>query len=265
MPSPYAAGSVIDIHCHVLWGIDDGPPTLAEALALAGAAAQAGTRTIVATPHVSWDHPDNTSASIARRVVELNHALDAAGIDLTVVPGAEIALSRVTDLPAEELAALTLGGGPYLLVEPPFSPAAAGFEAVLDHLLVRGHRLVIAHPERCPAFLRDRSRLEHYVAQGCLTSFTAGSVVGLFGPEVQDFTHDCLRDGLVFDLASDSHSATGKRAPGIGPQLEEAGFGPLVDHLCRAVPEAILSGAPIPAPPAFDPPPGRRRGLFRRR
>lgn len=255
---------MIDLHCHVLWGIDDGPRTLADTMALAQTAVAAGTTQIVATPHVSWDHPENSSASIARRVREANHALAAARLPLTVLPGAEVALTRVPELPEEELAALTLGGGPWLLVEPPFSPVLTGIEGVLDHLLMTGHRLVIAHPERCPAFLRDRSRLEHYVGQGCLTSFTAGSVAGVFGPQVQEFTLDCLREGLVHGIASDAHSAGGKRSPGIGTQLEHAGFGPLTDHLTRAMPEAIIGGGPLPDPPHFDPPRPRRRGLFRR-
>lgn len=252
---------MIDLHCHVLWGIDDGPATLADTLALARAAEAAGTTRIVATPHVSWDWPQNTAATIARRVVEANHALRAAGIGVEVLPGAEIALSRVTDLPPAELAALGLGGGPWLLVEPPFTAASAGIEPVLDRLLSLGHRLVIAHPERCPAFLRRRDRLEHYVAQGCLTSVTAGSLTGVFGREVQRWAHEALRDGLVHDVASDAHAAEGNRSPRLAPQVEEAGLGELAGVLCRDVPEAVVTGGAVPPAPRA---PQRRRGLFRR-
>jgi protein-tyrosine phosphatase len=123
---------VIDLHCHVLPGIDDGPDTLDDSLALCRAAAAAGTRTVVATPHVSWDWPNVTSRVVADGVARVNEALEAEGVDLEVRPGAEVAMTRAGDLEDSELVALRLGGGPYLLVECPFSPAAAGFDAILD-------------------------------------------------------------------------------------------------------------------------------------
>jgi protein-tyrosine phosphatase len=255
---------VIDLHSHVLWGVDDGCTTLAETLTWAKTAAGAGTRTVVATPHVSWDWPQNTSATIAARVREANHAVRAAGIDLEILPGAEIALSRAADLPDEELDALGLGGGPWLLVEPPFADAGAGFERVLDHLLARGRRLLIAHPERCAGFVRRRDRLEHYVEQGCLTQVTSASISGTFGGDVQRFSLELLHDGLVHDVASDAHAPGGARQPVLGRELEEQGFGALVDHLCRAVPEAVIAGAAVPPLPPFEAPARRRRGLFRR-
>src|SRR5271163_1297670 len=118
---------MIDLHCHVLPGIDDGPRTLEESLALARAAADGGVHEIVATPHVSWDHP-NEAADIAQRVDALNGHLRDAGIEVRVRPGAELAFTRIADIPEEELAALTLGGGPWLLVEPPFTPSVVGLE-----------------------------------------------------------------------------------------------------------------------------------------
>lgn len=249
---------MIDLHCHVLPGIDDGPETLADSLALCRAAAAAGTRTIVATPHVSWDWPAVTSKVVADGVARINEALLAEGLDLEVRPGAEVAMTRAGDLDDAELVALRLGGGPYLLVECPYSPATAGFDAILHGLAGRGHRIVLAHPERCPAFQRDRDRLRSFVEAGMLTSITAGALVGRFGRGVKAFARDLLAEGLVHDIASDGHGAGPRRPPSIGPELEEAGLGDRADWHARAVPLAILDGTPLPPAPPL---PRARRGL----
>jgi protein-tyrosine phosphatase len=254
---------VIDLHCHVLPGIDDGPATLEDSLALCRAAAASGTRTIVATPHVSWDWPKVDSQVVADGVARVNEAIAAEGLDLEVRPGAEVAMTRAGDLPDEELVALRLGGGPYLLVECPYSPAAAGFDAILHGLAGRGHRILLAHPERCPAFQRDRARLRAFVDADMLTSITAGAFVGRFGRGIKAFARELLDEGLVHDIASDGHGAGPQRPPTIGPELEEAGLGDRADWHARVVPLAILDGTPLPPAP---PPPGRPRGLrlFRR-
>ncbi len=251
---------MIDIHCHILPGIDDGPATLEESLALARAAVAAGTLAIVATPHVSWDYPANTAASIAAGVDELRAALDREAIDLKVYPGAELAMTRAAELPDDELVALRLGGpeGTHLLVECPLAPTAIGFEQLVGHLRARGHEVVLAHPERCPAFQRDPSAYERLVAQGMLGQVTAGSLVGRFGRTVQEYADRLVRDGLAQDVASDAHSAE-RRRPSIRPELEEAGYREQADWLAHEVPYAILAGTMIPAPPPMPPP--RARGL----
>jgi protein-tyrosine phosphatase len=255
---------VIDLHCHVLPGVDDGPETLADSLELCRAAVAAGTKTIVATPHVSWDWPGVTSHVVAEGVERVNDALRAEGIDLEVRAGAEIAMTRASDLSDQELAALRLGGGPYLLVECPYSPASAGFEAMLSEIAGRGHQIVLAHPERCPAFQRDPARLHALVEAGMLTSLTAGAFTGRFGRDVGRFARRLLEGGFVHDIASDGHGAGMGRPPSIGPELEEAGLGDRADWHARAVPLAILDGTPLP--PAPPPPAPRKRalGLFRR-
>jgi protein-tyrosine phosphatase len=252
---------VIDLHCHVLPGVDDGPETLEDSIELCRAAVAAGTRTIVATPHVSWDWPGVTSNVIAEGVERVNDALRAEGIDLEVRPGAEIAMTRASDLSDDELEALRLGGGPYLLIECPCSPASAGFDGLLHAIAQRGHRIVLAHPERCPAFLRDQPLLQGFVDAGMLTSLTAGAFAGRFGREVERFARRLLEDGLVHDIASDGHGAGMRRPPSIGPELEEAGFGDSADWHARAVPLAILDGTPLPPAPA-PPPAPRKHGLL---
>jgi protein-tyrosine phosphatase len=242
---------VIDLHCHVLPGIDDGPETIEGSLALARAAVAAGTSTLVATPHVSWRYR-NDAAGIARAAAELRERLGAEGIELELLTGAEIAMTRVGELDDGELTQLRLGGGPWLLIEPPFTPVAAGLRETVLGLQDRGHRVLLAHPERCPAIHRDVGLLEALVAEGVLSSVTAGSLAGHFGEVVRRFTLGLFERGLVHNVASDAHDHA-NRAPGMAQEIERAGLGALTDWLTAAVPAAILEGSgPIPARPHIE-------------
>jgi protein-tyrosine phosphatase len=241
---------VIDLHCHVLPGIDDGPATVEDALALARAAAAAGTRTLVATSHVSWEYP-NRAEAMARLVEEVGRRLRSERVALDIVAGAEIAMTRLPDISTVELSRLALGGGPWLLVEPPFAAAAVGLDTLIADLQDRGFKVVLAHPERCPAFHRDRSMLERLVASGVVTSVTAGSLVGRFGGAVRRFSLGLVRDGFVHNVASDAHDHI-HRPPTMAGELDNAGLGALTAWLTLGVPEAILNGGEIPPRPEVE-------------
>jgi protein-tyrosine phosphatase len=238
---------VIDLHSHVLPGIDDGPPTIEGSLALARAAAEAGTTTLVATPHVNATHP-NDPATIGALRDELAARLAAEGIALELRAGAEIAVSHVSEIAPPELAQLSLGGGPYLLIEPPYAPLATGVDAIVVDLLARGHEVLLAHPERCPGFQRDPGMVERLVDEGALTSITSASLAGRFGGTVRRFAVRLLERGLVHNVASDAHDDV-RRPPGIEHDLEQAGFGALAEWLTLQVPAAILAGEEIPPRP----------------
>jgi protein-tyrosine phosphatase len=239
---------VIDLHCHVLPGIDDGPKTLADSVALARAAAAMGTRTLVATPHVSWTYP-NDAGTIARLVDEVCADLVAEAVTLDVRPGAEIAMTRIVDIEPAQLPRFGLGGGPWLLVEPPFTTVASGLDILLLDLQRRGHQILLAHPERCPAFHRDPRMLGSLVRAGVLTSITAGSLVGRFGDPVRRFALGLAQDDMIHNVASDAHDDV-KRPPGATAEIEQAGLGPLTEWLTQDVPAAILDGSEIPPRPA---------------
>ena len=257
---------MIDLHCHVLPGIDDGPRTLEGSVGLARAAAAAGTRTIVATPHVSWHYP-NAAETIGELVDAVNRRFAAEGLAVDVRPGAEIALTRLGEIPDDELAKLRLGAGPWLLVEPPFTPVVSGIETILGELLRAGHGVVLAHPERCPAFHRDPRLLESLLGAGVLTSITAGSLVGAFGEAVRTFALELVGRGMVHNVASDAHDHL-RRPPGVLREIERAGLAPLAAWLTQEVPEAILRGSEtIPPRPEVEvtaPPPGKRPWWRRR-
>jgi protein-tyrosine phosphatase len=263
---------MIDLHAHVLPGIDDGPPDLDAALALLSAMAEGGVRTVVATPHVSELYP-NGPEEIRAALATVRQAVTARGLEIEVLAGAEVTIEAACALPDEELRALCLAGGPSLLVESPLSPSAGDFDPLLASLRERGFSLVLAHPERSPAFQREPRRLLDLVAAGDLCSVTAGAMSGRFGRTARRFTIDLLREGFVHDVASDAHDLAG-RPPGL-----LAGFAALESELpgiaaharwhTEEVPAAILAGRrppPGPAPPGPAPP--RRRwlpGLRRRR
>lgn len=239
---------MIDIHFHILWGVDDGPRTRSETVAIARAAVEAGTRRVVATSHVSWDWPENDAATLAQRLGDVNEALREEGVPLEVLAGAEVALTRAVELDDTELRALYLGNGPWLLLEPPMLPASAGFDAMFAMIRARGHRIVIAHPERCPAFHEDRSRLEALVEEGMLCSITAQALTGAFGRAVRKFTRGMLRDGLVHNVASDAHDVS-RRTPGLLAEMQKAGLSAAEsERLGRDSGRAIVDGTPVPSP-----------------
>ena len=254
---------MIDLHFHLLPGLDDGPRDLADAISLARVAADVGVDTIVATPHVSWEW-DNAPRTIAEGVRRLDAELRALAIPVGVRAGAELALTRAIDLADADLRSLTLGGGPWLLIEAPHSAAAPGVEGMLTHLQHRGHRIVLAHVERCPAFMTDLGMLERLVQGGMLASVTAGALVGRFGTTVRRFAQRIVASGLIHNVASDAHDCH-RRPPGLLRELASAGFHEQASWLTAEVPAAILAGHDIPPAPSWTASTARPRLLSRLR
>lgn len=260
---------MIDLHSHILFGIDDGPADLQGSLELARAAVDAGTTTIAATPHIDTHYglrPSDRDAPLA----EVRRAIAAEGLPLQVVGGAEIAIDRYLELDDAELRSLRLGDGEFLLLECPLSQAAGAFDSFLSTLLSRGVRMLLAHPERCPDFQRRPERLAALVQAGALAQVTSDSLSGRFGSSVQDAALHMLAAGLVHDLASDAHE-NARRGPDLHAGLEAAerelpGAHALADWLTVGVPHAIITGGPVPVRPAVSLNRARRRSrLFGRR
>ena len=224
------------------------------------AAARAGTRMMVATSHVSLRYR-NDAATIERLVGELNGRLRAEGVPVEIRPGAEIAVAHVGELDRSGLFELGLGGGPWLLLEPPFARAFTRLGPILLDLQRRGHRIVLAHPERCPVFHREPELLETLVDAGALTSLTAGSLAGAFGRDVRRFALELVRAGMAHNVASDAHDEL-KRPPSIAAELERAGLEPLAGWLTEEVPGAILAGEEIPPRPEVAEGVGRARARW---
>jgi protein-tyrosine phosphatase len=154
----------VDLHCHLLPGVDDGPATLDESADMAAAAVAAGTRVIAATSHINRGFgllPED----LAPAREQVSRRLREDGIPLEVIQGGEVAISRVEGLDDADLRALTLGGGPWLLLEAPLRPGV-GFAPVVHALIERGHRVLIAPPERSPLLQRDPEGLRELVRAG---------------------------------------------------------------------------------------------------
>jgi len=186
-PSPERAAQaerVIDLHCHLLPGIDDGPATLDEALAMARLAVANGISEARVTPHVHVGRWDNDLAGIEKAVGEHRAQLALAGIPLKLGFAAEVRLAY------EVLPLIEAGRVPYLgeldgykimLLELPHSHVPVGSDKFVTWLLNRGIRPMIAHPERNREIMRDSSRLRPFVLAGCLLQLTADAVAGAFG------------------------------------------------------------------------------------
>jgi protein-tyrosine phosphatase len=243
---------MIDLHAHLLPGVDDGPATLEDALAMARAAVEAGIETMAATPHIDYAHgvePESVGPAVER----LRAALADEGIPLKVVPGGEVALTRLPELADEELSAVALAGGPWVLLECPLDLAGGPLEEAVFSLQVRGFEVLLAHPERSPMFLRAPQRIRGLADQGARTSVTAGALAGSFGRTPQRLALRMLEEGLAHSVASDAHDAR-RRPPELRAGLEEAesrlpGVEALARWLTRDVPGAIAGGTAVPEPP----------------
>ena len=231
---------------------------------MARAAVAGGVDQIVATPHVSQHYP-NDPMTLGGRVAAVQTALEQNAIPLRVHAGAEVSHAMFHDLDARALRACALGGGDWLLFEPPLNGPVPVIDRMVDELQRRGFRVLIAHPERIAWFQRDIELVQKLVDQGCLCSVTAASVSGGFGGVVKRFTADLFARGLVHNLASDAHDPH-HRSPALRPLLDAAveaipELGGWIDYLVEEVPAAILEGR---TPPGEAPVIESKRGLLRR-
>ena len=241
----------VDVHCHVLPGIDDGAPDIEAALALARTAAAGDVRVIAATPHVRPDHPRVRPHELGDRCGALAERLGEAAIDVEVVPGGEVDLGWSRDASGEELALVSYGQrGSDVLVETPYGPLDRSFERDLLALRERGYRVLLAHPERSADLRDDRRRLERLVDDGLLLQITARTLLPA-DDDQHRFAVELVLDGLAHVLASDSHSATGLAPADLSPAVEAACAlaGPRARWMAADAPAAILAGRSLPPPP----------------
>ncbi len=255
----YISRAVIDLHSHILPGIDDGSETIEEALEMARSAVADGIDVVAATPHVRGDFP--TEPGRMEQLVEsVRAALDEHSIPLELLTGGEIDLEMLPELPDAELRRFGLGGNPrYLLLETPYSGWPLGLEQTVFDLQLRGFAVVLAHPERNEEVQESPKRLERLVEMGMLVQLTAASVDGRLGPRTQKTGLGLVERGLAHLLASDAHAPT-VRQVGMSAAAQQIGDAALARWLTREVPAAIIAGADLPPRPERRP--ARR---FRRR
>lgn len=214
---------MIDLHCHLLPGVDDGPDTLEEAVALCRIAAADGITLAVCTPHIHPGRWDNTREAIARACANLQGALDGEGIPLRLGYAAEV---RLTDELMTQVAAGDIpfygevNGYRILLLEFPHNQIVPGSDKLVHWLLARRIRPLIAHPERNKEVMKDPARIASFVRAGCWLQLTGRSLLGGFGDRAREVALQLLEQDWVAVVASDGHNA-GPRRPELQAAYEE--------------------------------------------
>ncbi|HLG71327.1 MAG TPA: CpsB/CapC family capsule biosynthesis tyrosine phosphatase, partial [Chloroflexota bacterium] len=198
---------MIDLHNHILPGVDDGAGSVEEACRMAAALVDQGVTQACCTPHTTEWAAAGDEARIGERVVELQASLDERGIGLKLLPGSEAHLSPTLAADVRKRAVAPLNGSQYLLLEFPYDFLPPLFERVVFELQAGGVHPVIAHPERIGPIADDPSILYRLVHRGCLAQLTAMSLAGGFGPRVREVSDLMLEHRLVHAIASDAHDA----------------------------------------------------------
>ena len=235
---------MIDLHTHVLPGLDDGAVSLDDSLAIVAAAAADGTTVLAATPHVRDDYPTTPEQMLAA-LADVRAAVAERGLAVELVPGGEVALEHVRATPPAALRRFGLGGNPgYLLVEFPYHGWPAELATTLVELLDQGVVPVLAHPERNAEVQAGPARLGPLVAEGVLVQVTAASVTGALGRSARQTAAALVRDSLAHMVASDAH-APAVRDAGLSGARAAIRDSRLAEWLTETVPAAIVAREPI--------------------
>jgi len=254
---------MIDLHSHILPGIDDGASDMDESLAMAMIYVDAGVSCVVATPHVipgtKWTPKPK---KICDQVDHLNKCLKAENIPLTVAPGMEVALDTGILTLVDQNGLLPLGTSKYILIEVPFQRLPLGWNQILFALQLKGFKILLAHPERCDHLIKKRAFFDDMIYTGAFLQVEWGSFLGHHGPEVKSQAEYLAQKGYIHCLATDSHNTRFRHA---GHVEEAARVVKLqigrenLDLLCRKNPARVLKDIPLEAIAAFESPAGAKR------
>lgn len=244
---------MIDLHSHLLPGIDDGARDLAMSLDMARAFVADGVEVVACTPHILPGVFHNTGPKILQFVADLQQSLDQNNIPLRLVSGADnhVVATFVADLASGHL--LPLAGSCYVLVEPPHHIMPPRLESLFFDICVAGYVPILTHPERLSWVNNHYGVIERLVRSGTWMQITAGSLAGEFGRNAKALAERMLDEGLVHILATDAHD-TVRRRPNlsVGRELAERRVG--AEEAYRLVverPRKILENAPpssVPEP-----------------
>lgn len=238
---------MIDLHCHILPGVDDGSLDLRDSVAMARQAVNDGIERVCATPHIRHDH-DVRIEEVAGKVGELNGALRDEGLPVEVLPGGEVAETAVEGLSEEELGRVSLGAGRWILLEPAPGPLSETLLARVAYLAERGHRTLIAHPERhLSADMYER--IAALIANGALVQATADFFLR---ERFADGMRMLAEAGLVHVLSSDAHSSHGGRPVHMREAFERLGqidsVAPHLEWMRDVAPRGIVEGEDLELP-----------------
>lgn len=232
---------MIDIHCHILPGIDDGPQEMEESVEMARIAHLDGIKIIVATPHLKDSiYPVEV---IAQKAEEFSSILTDRGIPLQIMYGADVNAL----LNPSHLLPYTINGTEYILIEFPHTYLPRNAREIIFKFMVEGFMPIVTHPERNISVLQDPSLLMGLLESGALCQITADSLTGFFGPQVRECAIHLLKKDAVHFIASDAHSKN-NRKPRLSHGLEAASSIIGKERAMKLVmdnPEAVVRGIPL--------------------
>ncbi|MEO6816499.1 MAG: CpsB/CapC family capsule biosynthesis tyrosine phosphatase [Edaphobacter sp.] len=244
---------MIDIHHHLLWGLDDGSTSVEASLAMAKLAVDDGITHVVCTPHANAQY-EYDPEGVAAQIAELQGLLDRENISLKLGRGCDFHLSFDNiELAQAEPARFSINGLGYLLVELPDYALPKGLTEVFYQMQILGMTPILTHPERNRTLQTDQSKLLEWLRGGLLVQVTAGSVVGRMGKRAEKMAHELLANRWVHFLATDAHN-TSSRPPLMREAFEVVAkkYGPDYAHLlCNSNPLAAFMGKPMP--PQLEP------------
>jgi protein-tyrosine phosphatase len=257
---------MIDLHSHILPGVDDGVKTEDDAVAFARVAFEDGVRTIVATPHCREGFFVNERASVKAGVDRLRTRLAAEGLPVEVLPGAEVHIGpdlveRVRDGRAPTLA----DNGKTLLLELSMSQYPVELENLIFQLKLAGITPLLAHPERIRYFQDNVRRYEAALRLGAYGQINTGSILGTFGDDIVAFSEELLRKRLVHALATDAHNTRGRppvMSAAVGRVAQLVGED-LARRMSSEIPGSLLKGEEPEIPPIGEPPARKTSPLSR--
>jgi len=250
---------MIDLHSHILPGLDDGAADWERSLAMAQHAAADGISEIVCTPHWVPGKYENQRTEILARLEEFRVRIDEAGIPLILHPGAELHLDADIAARIRSGELLTLAdGGRYILLELPEEALPDGMEDFFWNLQLEGFRPILSHVERNPVLRRDPARLLRWVESGVLTQITAASLAGRFSNGTREFAVQLLKQRLAHILATDAHGMS-TRKPELASarkEVEDLVGAEAAARMVRETPERVLRGESVdpPEPLPFEEP-----------
>lgn len=239
---------MVDIHCHPLFGVDDGPDAFELSLAMVKMAAADGITHLVATPHCNYRFPFNPETNQAK----IDELQQAAGPLPKLLMGCDFHLSyeNIQQL-LEKRVTFTINATHYLLIELDEHFVPQQFDQVLYDIQVAGFIPIVTHPERNPVFVRHPSLLSKWVNQGCLVQVTAQSYTGRFGRTALELAERWFEHNLIHFFATDAHDDK-YRPPLLSPCYDKvvANWGrPTAERLLVKNPEAVVNGQPLPPQP----------------
>jgi protein-tyrosine phosphatase len=250
----WAVKGLVDIHSHLLPGIDDGPADLPESIEMAQAAVESGIETIAVTPHVRSDFPQVRVEELAERCQHLQEELNRAKVPLRVVPGAEVSLVWALEVDDESLRLATYGQrGTDLLIETPHD--VTGLERLIGSIQARGLRVTLGHPERSLRLQHDADRIETLRLQGLLMQINADALLRRRSNPLRTAAERLCRRGLVDVIASDGHGTSWRPVTALAEAVEAAatvvGEARTRWMACEA-PAAIIEGRELGSPPPIE-------------